>query len=283
MNKDWQLLTFPDLADLSQARKQLHQAIQNVAAVGRSFLPASEGDGFANLGWDFGLQRLVGHWVDANIKFRSSISIEKFEVYLVDENINTISSISMQGIRQTEVMVWLEHQLSNLGADFSKINLSYPYVIPEYPTAKKEPFHIKNEVALQELGRLYHNTASLLKKILKEGQNVTEIICWPHHFDLTARITLLDTGDPGTSRSISLGMSPGDKYYNEPYFYCSPSPYPTKKLIDLNGVKGHWHQNDWIGAVLPARQLNGHNLIQDQRNLVIKFYDTALKFLKEVL
>lgn len=283
MNKDWQLLTFPGLADISQTRDQFHQAIQNVAAVGRSFLPPSADDENANLEWDFGLQRIVGRWIDADVRFRSSISLKKFEVYLVDESLKTISSIDMQGKRQTDVMVWLEHELSKLGADFSKINLAYPYMIPEYPTAKKEAFQVSNMAAAQELSKLYHNTAALLKSIMKNEENGSEVKCWPHHFDIAARITLLDTGDPETSRSINMGMSPGDKYYDEPYFYCSPWPYPTKNLIDLSRVNAHWHQDEWVGAVLLASQLAGHNLIQDQRRLAMKFYNTALKFLKEVL
>ncbi|WP_422360441.1 hypothetical protein [Reichenbachiella sp.] len=283
MNKDWQLLTFPDVSDLSQVREQFHQAIQNVAAVGRSFLPPSEDDENANLEWDFKLQRIVGRWVDNETKFRSSISLNKFEVYLVDEHLQTISSIAMENIKQTDVMVWLEHELSKLGVEFSKINLNYPYSIPEYATAKGEPFHIENMAAAQELGKLYHNTAALLNSLVKGEKNASEIKCWPHHFDIAARITLLDTGDPETSRSINLGMSPGDKYYNEPYFYCSPWPYPTKNLIDLSAVKAHWHEDEWVGAVLPVSQLSSYNLIQDQRRLVMKFYNTSLKFLKEVL
>lgn len=283
MNNDWQLLTFPELSDLSQTRAQFHQAIQNVAAVGRSFLPKCEDDENANLEWDFNLQRIAGRWVEAAIKFRSSISLRKFEVYLVNEKLETISSIAMQDIRQTDVMVWLEHELSKLGADFSKINLAYPYTIPEYPTAKKEAFHIDNMAAAQELSKLYHNTASLLKNIMKSEENASAIKCWPHHFDIAARITLLDTGDPETSRSINMGLSPGDKYYDEPYFYCSPWPYPTKNLIDLSALHAHWHQNEWVGAVLPISQLSGHTLIQDQRRAVMKFYQTSLNFLKEVL
>lgn len=283
MNKDWQLLTFPDQTDLSHVREQYHQAIQNVAAVGRSFLPPSDEDENANLEWDFDLQRIVGRWVEANIKFRSSISLQKFEVYLVDEHLQTISSISMQDIRQTDVMVWLEHELSKLGAEFSKLNLTFPYNIPEYPTAKKEAFHIENMAASQELSRLYHNTALMLKGIMEKEENGSEIKCWPHHFDIAARITLLDTGDPETSRSINMGMSPGDKYYEEPYFYCSPWPYPTKNLIDLSAVHAHWHQDEWVGAVLPVSQLSGMNLIQDQRRTVMKFYNKTLEFLKEVL
>jgi len=283
MRPNWQLFKFPSLADMNQAREQCHQAIQNVAAVGRSFSVASKEDEFANLNWDFGLQRLVGHWVKGNITFRSSICIKDFEVYLVNENIKTISSISMQDITQTDVMVWLEHELSKLGVDFSKINLTYPYEIPEYPTAKREAFHLDNLEACDELSRLYNNTSLVLTELFKKEKNVSSIKCWPHHFDIAARVTMLDTGDPETSRSINLGMSPGDKYYNEPYFYVSPIPYPTENLLDLSKYHGHWHQNDWVGAVLPYSRLSGLELIQDQKSAIKKFISTAYSFLKETM
>ena len=73
MNKSWQRLTFPPLEEINQARGQCHQAIQNVAAVGRSFLSASNRDENASLTWDSNLQRLVGHWVEGDIVFRLSL------------------------------------------------------------------------------------------------------------------------------------------------------------------------------------------------------------------
>jgi hypothetical protein len=283
MITNWQLLTYPSLENIDQARKQCHQAIQNVAAVGRSFSPESKGDEFANLVWDADLQRLVGRWVEADIKFRSSICIKDFEVYLVDENIETISSFAMQDKKQRDVMVWLEHEMSQLGADFSRINLAYPYDIPEYTTAKGEEFHVDDISACHELSRLYHNTALILKEILEKESNVSDVKCWPHHFDLAATITRLDTGDPETSRSIGVGMSPGDQYYAEPYFYVSPWPYPMNDLIDLSSLGAHWHQEDWVGAVLPISKMVGDNLIQDQRKKVFNFYHTSIEFLKELL
>ena len=172
MNLTWQPLLFPSLDDLRQARAQCHQAIQNVAAVGRSFSAESEQDAFGALRWSFALQRLVGHWVKGSITFRSSISIKNFEVYLVDESIRTLSSIAMQNVRQTDVMVWLERELSQLGMDFSKLNLAYPYEIPAYPTAKKTPFYVDNSEACAELSRLFHNTALTLSRLLKGEKQV---------------------------------------------------------------------------------------------------------------
>ncbi len=282
MKPQWQLLTFPSTEDMTQVREQCHQAIQNVAAVGRSFLPKSAEDENANLEWDAGLERLVGRWVETGeVTFRSSLSISDFTVFLVNSNIETISSFSLQGKTQTDVMVWLEHQLDELGFEFSKINLALPYKIPEYPTAKGKAFQIDNLEAASELSRLYHNTKLLLTDLLSKYDETTSVKCWPHHFDIAGRIILLNTGDPATTKSIGLGLSPGDKYYNEPYFYVSPWPYPTKDLPELESSYGHWHEDDWIGAVLQVSDLSALDLIQDQRRAVQNFFQEVTDILLE--
>jgi len=280
MNKSWQKLTFPSSEDINQAREQCHQAIQNVAAVGRSFLPADESDKNATLSWDPNLQRLVGHWVTGDIVFRSSISIHDFIVYLVDRNFKTISAISMQDTTQTDIMVWLEQQMGQLGVDFAKLDLAHPYEIPIYPTAKGKPFHINNMNAAQELSRLYHNTHLILSELLRDEEKFTPITCWAHHFDIAGSIILLDTGDPQTSRQIGIGLSPGDEHYNEPYFYVSPWPYPTKALPNIDHTLGHWHENNWIGTVLPISNLVKLDLIQDQIRVIKKFFSESLMLLK---
>ncbi|SHJ92186.1 hypothetical protein SAMN04488028_102155 [Reichenbachiella agariperforans] len=282
MNQHWQRFAYPALEDIREARDQSHQAIQNVSAVGRSFLPPSEQDENANLEWDNKLQRLVGRWVTGEHTFRSSISIRDFMVYLVNENFETISSISMQGAKQTDIMVWLEKQIVDLGADFSKINLAYPYELPAYPTAAGAAFGVSNPMASEELSRLYHNADLMLRHILSKENKTTEIKCWPHHFDIAGSIILLDTGDPETSKQIGVGMSPGDEHYDEPYFYVSPWPYPVKELPDISATQGHWHSNNWIGGVLRYSELNQHDLIQDQIRVIKTFYSTTIDILKNL-
>ncbi|PIB36618.1 hypothetical protein BFP72_15020 [Reichenbachiella sp. 5M10] len=282
MNQNWQRFTYPSLEDLKQAKEQSHQAIQNVAAVGRSFLEESPNDEHANLEWDTKLQRLVGRWVQADVTFRSSISIYDFKVYLVDEAFRTISSIAMEGATQTDVMVWLEQQLGELGADFSKINLDYPYDLPEYFSTSRATFGIANSQASRELSRLYHNTLLMLEEVLSKEEKTTPIKCWPHHFDIAGSIIRLDTGDPETSKQIGVGMSPGDEHYDEPYFYVAPWPYPVKDLPDISDTRGHWHKNNWIGAVLPYSQLVELDLIQDQIRVIKTFYETAIHGLKNL-
>ena len=61
---------------------------------------------------------------------------------------------------------------------------------------------------------------------------------WPHHFDLGALV-----GQAG------IGLSPGDRYYSEPYFYMTPAPGDAS-VPALSA--GFWRTEGWTGAVLLA-------------------------------
>lgn len=74
------------------------------------------------------------------------------------------------------------------------------------------------------------------------GQHSKSMRVWPHHFDLGA---VLDDG-------IGIGLSPGDKYYAEPYFYVTP-PRPIAATPTIAGG-GAWRTELWQGAVLTASQ-----------------------------
>ena len=68
-----------------------------------------------------------------------------------------------------------------------------------------------------------------------------------------------------------MGLSPGDKYYDEPYFYVTPRPYPMENLLDVSRWQAHWHQEDWVGVVLPASRLVHSDFAQAQETTVKTF------------
>jgi hypothetical protein len=280
---NWKVLQYPSADELEVARHQFHQAIQNVGSIGRSFLSEDPSDVTANLEWDSKLQRLAGRWIEGDEVFRSSFSLSDFSVLLVDELYNTISSISLQAKKQTDVMIWLEEQIAELGLKSSDISLKLPYTIPEYPTAKREAFNEVNPMAAQELEAWFHNTDLVLKRITAEIDGASEVRCWPHHFDIASLITLVDTGDAETSKSINIGMSPGDGNYNEPYFYVSPWPYPVSELPDISPTGGFWHEENWIGAILRASDMSHLKTAKDQQDAVVDFLDKNIKTLKGLL
>jgi hypothetical protein len=77
--------------------------------------------------------------------------------------------------------------------------------------------------------------------------------CWPHHFDI-ALLVRLDEGGGEEARSIGIGFSPGDEYYQEPYFYISPYPSPKNPTLPTLPPGGHLHTRDFFAAVGTARE-----------------------------
>jgi hypothetical protein len=74
-------------------------------------------------------------------------------------------------------------------------------------------------------------------------------------------------------------LSPGDRSYNEPYWYVSPYPYPeTVNLPTLDG-NGFWHTHHWVGGVLRASQLmiTTASNPQSQKQQVEAFLNSAFQ------
>ena len=78
--------------------------------------------------------------------------------------------------------------------------------------------------------------------------------CWPHHFDL-ATLTTLPARHADASGYVGVGLSPGDEYYDEPYFYVSVHPEPDPAALPSLPMLGHWHLRDFMAAVATARKI----------------------------
>jgi hypothetical protein len=53
--------------------------------------------------------------------------------------------------------------------------------------------------------------------------------------------------------TIGTGFSPGDEYYDEPYFYVSVHPVPAGRPV--LPPFAHWHTHDFTAAVATASAL----------------------------
>jgi hypothetical protein len=78
--------------------------------------------------------------------------------------------------------------------------------------------------------------------------------CWPHHFDLDC-LTVIGHGAAYAVPTMGAGFSPGDHYYDEPYFYISLYPSPEASKLPVLPPPGHWHRQDFLAAVLPASRI----------------------------
>jgi len=272
----WKLLTNTDFDRMNVARQLLHQAIQPVAAVGRKYLPKSKDDKNANLVWVPQFQRLAGNWVEGKTKFRCSLDLAKLTVYLVDDEMNVINTLDLNGRTQSQAMVWLEEELGGLGMETAHFELNLPYELPAFAAGTGKAFEQKDTAPFEELARYFHNADHILRPLKREFPQSMEVRCWPHHFDIATRIIFNDTGDPDTSNSIGAGMSPGDEFYAQPYFYLSPWPYPPREEL-LPLTIGKWHQKDWLGGVLLAEDVVKIAEPLAQQKLVYTFYKEGLQ------
>ncbi len=274
LSLDWRPFQKVEIPRIANARAQFHVAIQNVASVGRRFLGESKTDENASLFWIPGLSRMAGHWVKGKITFRSSISFEDFNIYLVDDRVNTISSFQVRGSTHRQIMLWLEEQVGKLDLSAAELALKLPYQVKDYPQFNGVPFDLDDEEAINELGKYYHNAFVVLRELKSKLDWDKEIQVWPHHFDLAIRIILKDSGDPETDTLITLGMMPGDSDNDTPYFYVSTWPHVhTSKMNPLN-APGRWIEEDWTGRILPLDEL-ASNETTDQQDLLSKFYEIS--------
>ena len=81
-----------------------------------------------------------------------------------------------------------------------------------------------------------------------------------------------DEGAGEASRSIGIGFSPGDEYYQEPYLYVSPYPVPKNPTPPALPSGGHWHTKDFFGAVATAQEFLAP---PDPRAAVLMIIDAA--------
>lgn len=273
---NWNPLIVVDPDELRHARIQLHQAIQNVAAVGRKFLPHSVGDENATLSWVPGLKRMAGKWVKGDISLRSSISLEEFKIYLVDEKVAVLSTFECEGATVTQLMLWLEEQIGKYGLEAANLTLNLPYELPEDVNAVGTPFDLPSLRGAKELTKYYHNAYVTLRDFKQNFASTGEINIWPHHFDMAMTVLVRDTGDPETNTQISLGMSPGDHQFESPYFYVNCWPHVDTQQLPRLSNHAMWISEEWTGAVLLSKHLqNGKN----QEEIARTFYAEASSIL----
>lgn len=281
MNNSWKKLSGISKEDLAIARRLSHQAVQLTSITGRCLNPKDPGDKTAALTWLASKNLLAGSRWSGN-RHRAAFSFSNLELYILGDEDNIISNYSLNRNTYDDAFKWLTEQVKKAGYDGAKLSKQLPYEIPHYIYADNSPFEIINKDALTELESYYANVDFILKEIDTKN-NFSEILCWPHHFDIAASVTVEENPDLEKSKSIGVGMSPGDESYNEPYFYVSPWPYPveTNNLPKLDA--GKWHKERWFGAVLTSSEITGFINETDQLKITQDFINSAITASRKIL
>lgn len=240
---------------ITDARLQLHHAVQLATALGISYIEPRDDDAHTTLHWDAPLGALLSQPVGADA-IRVGVRVHDLtllvltagapghksaDAYIVRER------VPLHGLSIADVDNAIRSALASLGLDASLYTQRRHYALPPHSVENGANFDSADRAAFGALDAAYRGAAVALGALRAREANATEVRCWPHHFDIATLVTF------AAGRSSSVGLSPGDGSYDEPYYYVNVYPQPAiSQLTDRLDGDGRWHTEGWIGAVLPA-------------------------------
>ncbi len=251
----WRRLRGVEQDDLRQATLQAHYAVQWLARFARAYVPPQPDDGHTSLLWDDALDgfmtqpgnngaRLNLHIPDLTLAVRGGTAPPRS------------ASLPVDGRTDAQIRQWLGIELAARGLDPAALDAPSPYAMPGHAIARGAAFDAAGSAAgLAELAAWYANASLSVGRAQKQIMHGDAApVCWPHHFDI-ATLTMLPERGGKAGRYLGIGLSPGDDYYDEPYFYVSVYPKPDPAMLPTLPMIGHWHTHEFVAAVSPAHKI----------------------------
>jgi hypothetical protein len=253
----WGPLHGVDQGQLSEARLQSHYAAQWLARAARAYIPPQPDDGHTSLRWKDDLDGFITHPLTDGARLSLQISTLTLAVY--GDEPARVQSFPLVGRSDKQARQWLGEQFAVRGIDARRLDAPSPYEIEEHAIAQGASYGPAGLAdALTGLAVWYANANVLLGRVrarmIESELAASPVCCWPHHFDL-ATLTTLPTRYADTTGSIGAGFSPGDEYYDEPYFYVSVYPEPDPTTLPLLPAMGHWHTREFTAGVKLAHKI----------------------------
>ena len=274
MSGKWQILGNPSPEDLTEARLQLHWAVQLIASVGTTYLDPRPDDSHPNMGWDRASQSLAGHVVTAQESFQAALRPADLTLFLRDGQGNEVSHLALDGASLEEGSTWLSTAIDSHIGEEARPLVPAGYEIPAHAVGEGGNFSLNDAAAFEELSRWFAN-ADLVLTAMADPYGAP-VRCWPHHFDIGSWISLATDSDAENAPSIGMGMTPGDDSYPVPYWYLSPYALPDERpSLPALPEGAHWHTEGWMGAVLTAPVIAAQATSEGQLRVVSQYLDSA--------
>ena len=273
-NIAWQRLAAADPTTLVDARLQLHHALQVIVSIGISYLPPRPDDSHTNLEWLPDFAALGTNWLESGQRLRFGLRPAELSLIALSDQ-GVTSELALDGRTVADAVEWLHAALIAAEYDGSRLTTKKHYEIPPHAVASGAAFKRDVPEKFAELGRSYADAHALTSYIVGARAGASPPRCWPHHFDLATLITLPELPGRGT-RTIGVGLSPGDDSYAEPYFYVGPYPHPKPDQLKPLGSLGKWHTQGFVAAVLTASKLAQLTTADSQRDAALGFANAAV-------
>lgn len=255
---DWRAQRGTDSHRLSEARLQAHYAVQWLARTARAYIQPQPDDGHTSLLWDRARDGLTTQALPDGR--RLSLQLAGLTLALHGgAGAAGAPSLALGAQSDAQARQWLGAQLAARGLDARALDAASPYPMPAHAIAQGAVYDAAGCAdALAELAAWYGNAEFLLggvkSQMLERRLAASPVCCWPHHFDLATLITL-PTRAAGVTGYVGVGLSPGDHYYDEPYYYVSVYPKPDPAALPSLPALGFWHTHEFTAAVAPAHRI----------------------------
>jgi Family of unknown function (DUF5996) len=278
----WRNLSGDDPRALSAARLQAHYAMQWLARAARAYIRPEPDDSHTSLEWSGAISGFETY------PFRdgSHLGLGLADLSLIYSGADRApASFSLGARTDAQARQWLREQLGARGFDPNALDVESPYAMPPHPIAGGACYDRADAAPFaSRLADWFANAGTALwaaqTHLTAAGLTAPAPRCWPHHFDLATLTSFAAKSGQGTAY-VGAGFSPGDHYYDEPYFYVSLYPAPDVATLSALPEIGHWHSQEFTAAIATARKIAA---ARDQQASVAGFLassiDTAIASLR---
>ncbi len=241
-------MSLPDAAvsprTLKPERLQLHYGARLLASVAHSLLKHEDDDSHTNLGLDASGIRLATHSIGTD-EHAIVLNIASLALRWTVAGVPRATKL-LAGSTMEQAYGWLNETRPPGSQEIEE--RTFPD-FPEHPLGDGARFGVGDEARRVQLGRYFALGQAMMDRLAERDAGVSSRRVWPHHFDIGALIAISSGGT-----SIGIGLSPGDDYYDEPYFYMSPYPAPPVDSLPVWDEPGHWHTEGFTSLVLTATE-----------------------------
>ena len=154
----WEALGSVAPRGLSETRLVLHHAVQLVAAVGRTLVPARPDDGHTSLEWHRTSRSFLGEEVPGPRPWRAALRPEDLSLAVLAEG-DEFGRLTLAGRTLDEGFAWLLGQARDLGTAADRLTLKAPYTLPPHALGARAVFAAPGDGSLIELSHWFADGA----------------------------------------------------------------------------------------------------------------------------